>query len=199
MVGVAATVLETTGDGPLAAPDAISFTIGPPPATASNAFVDAANPSGGNAVAPGVSPRCTAPTSRRRSRYRTPRLHAALHARRRDRDDRRRVRAVVLRLADSVQFSSSVVYAHRPGIDLSDGHPGSAPDHLHGAAEALCAGALYHNQAGTGQASTLIAGTASLAAPTKHSPGRVRPESANTSRSTQPVSATCQPARSRRR
>jgi uncharacterized protein (TIGR03437 family) len=33
--------------------DAISFTLGPPAAGASNAFVNAANPAGGNAVAPG--------------------------------------------------------------------------------------------------------------------------------------------------
>jgi uncharacterized protein (TIGR03437 family) len=43
---------NTAGGGAIA-DDAISVTLGPPPADASNAFVSAANPSGGNAVAPG--------------------------------------------------------------------------------------------------------------------------------------------------
>ena len=53
-------------------------------------------------------------------------------------------RALLLRLTDSVQFSSSAVYAHGPGIDHADDHWGSGEDQLHGAAEALCSGAVHH-------------------------------------------------------
>ena len=92
-----------------------------------------------------VSLRCTAPISLRRLAIPGFRVFdAALHAGRRDDDDGRRFRALVLRLTDSVQFSSSAVYAHGPGIDHADGHSGSVEDQLHGAAEALCAGAVYH-------------------------------------------------------
>jgi uncharacterized protein (TIGR03437 family) len=50
-VGRAAVIAFNTGSGG-GASNATSFTIGPPPQTAPNAFVNAANPSGGNALAP---------------------------------------------------------------------------------------------------------------------------------------------------
>ena len=143
--GVAAPASNTVANAVVAS-DAISFTIGPPPLTASNAFVNAANPSGGNAVAPGsiaslygtnLAPQVAIPDAA---------STAAPHARRRDDDRGRRFRTVVLRLTDAVQFSSPAVYAHRPGIHLLDGHPGRLQDHLHGATETLCTGALHHQR-----------------------------------------------------
>jgi uncharacterized protein (TIGR03437 family) len=50
-VGRAAILAFNNGSGG-GASNATSFTIGPPPQTASNAFVNAANPTGGNALAP---------------------------------------------------------------------------------------------------------------------------------------------------
>ena len=51
VVGRAAVLAFNTASGG-GASNATSFTIGPPPQTASNAFVNAANPAGGNALAP---------------------------------------------------------------------------------------------------------------------------------------------------
>jgi uncharacterized protein (TIGR03437 family) len=51
VVGRAAVLAFNTATGG-GASNATSFTIGPPPQTASNAFVNAANPAGGNALAP---------------------------------------------------------------------------------------------------------------------------------------------------
>ena len=125
---------------------AISFNMGPPPTTASKAFVSAANPSGGNAVAPGsiaslyganLAPKVAIPDAASTLPFSLGGVTMTIGG---------GSVPVVLRLTDSVQFSNPAVHAHRPGIHHSDGQPGRLPNHLHGAAAALCAGALHHQR-----------------------------------------------------
>ena len=167
----------------------VSFTIGPPPATASNAFVSAADPWGGNALAPGSIASFYGDDLAPQVAVTEASVSIALFAGRRDYDDWRRP----YRCSLSPRLSSilnSAVYAQGSGVHHAVDRQGTSTNQLHGATEALLPALFTTNQGGTGQAATLIAGTASLAAPTAHPRSRPVPGPANTSRSTPPVWAT---------
>ena len=170
--GAAATALNATGSGPLAAADAMSFTIGPPPASASNALVSAANPWGGNAVAPGsiaslygadLAPQVAIPDSASTTLpFTLGGVTMTMGG-----------VSVPLFFVSPTQFNFQV-----PLFTLTD-QASTTLTITRGAAKTSFtvllkpyAPALFTtNQAGTGQASTLIAGTASLAAPNDAFPG----------------------------
>ena len=169
--GGAATPLNSGGSGAPAA-DPVSFSIGPPPANASNAFVSAANPAGGNAVAPGsiaslYGSNLAAQTATPDAASST--LPFALGGASMTMGGV----AVPLFFVSPTQFNFQV-----PLFTLND-QASTTLTVTRGTSKSTFtvllkpyAPALFTmNQGGTGQASTLIAGTASLAAPNDAFPG----------------------------
>ncbi len=146
--------------------EAISFSIGPPPTTASKAFVNAANPSGGNALAPGsiaslyganLAPQIAIPDA-------APTLPFTLGG-------------VTMTMGGGsvpLFFVSPTQINFQVPLFTLNGQISTTLTVTQGASTTTItiqlkpyAPALFTtNAGGTGQASTLIAGTTSLAAPT---------------------------------
>jgi uncharacterized protein (TIGR03437 family) len=169
--GGAAVPVPNTAKGGVIAPDAISFTIGQPPSGASNAFVNAADPSGGNAAAPGsivslygngLAPQTAIPDSANPLPFTLGGVTATLGG-----------ASVPLFFASPTQLNFQV-----PLFTLSDQASTSLTINRGDSQTSFTvlltpyAPALFTtNQGGTGQAATLISGTASLAAPSDAFPG----------------------------
>jgi uncharacterized protein (TIGR03437 family) len=168
--GGAATA-NATGSGSVAA-DPLSFTTGPAPASASNAFVNAASPAAGNAVAPGsiaslyganLAPQVATPDSASST------LPFALGG----------VSMTMGGVAVPFFFVSPTQFNFQVPLFTLTEQASTTLTITQGTAETSFtvllkpyAPALFTtNQAGTGQASTLIAGTASIAAPSDAFPG----------------------------
>jgi uncharacterized protein (TIGR03437 family) len=161
---------DNTGGG-VVAPAAISFSIGPPPPASSNAFVNAANPSGGNAVAPGsiaslyganLAPQVAIPDPAPTLPFTLGGVTVTIGG-----------VPVPLFYVSPTQLNFQV-----PLFTLTDQASTSLTVTQGASGKTFTvllkpyAPALFTtNQGGTGQASTLIAGTASLAAPSGTFPG----------------------------
>jgi uncharacterized protein (TIGR03437 family) len=168
--GSAVPLPNAVGSGVVAS-DAISFTIGPPPLTASNALVNAANPSGGNAVAPGtiaslyganLAPQVAIPDL-------GPTLPLTLGG----------VTMTMGGASVPLFFVSPTQVNFQIPLFALAGQASTTLTVTQGSSKSTFtvllkpyAPALFTtNEGGTGQASTLIAGTASLAAPNGAFPG----------------------------
>jgi uncharacterized protein (TIGR03437 family) len=165
-----ATVPNNTSGGTVE-PAAMSFSIGAPPATASDAFVSAANPSGGNAVAPGsiaslyganLAPQAAIADPGPTLPFTLGGVTVTMGG-----------VPVPLFYVSPTQFNFQV-----PLFTLTDQASTSLTVTQGASGKTFTvllkpyAPALFTtNQGGTGQASTLIAGTASLAAPSGTFPG----------------------------
>jgi len=151
--------------GGVVAPPAISFSIGPPSATASKAFVNAANPSGGNAVAPGgiaslyganLAPQVAIPDHASTLPFTLGGVTVTLGG-----------VPVPLFYVSPTQFNFQVPFftltdQASTSLIVTEGASSTAFTVL---LKPYAPALFTMNQGGTGQASTLIAGTASLAAP----------------------------------
>jgi uncharacterized protein (TIGR03437 family) len=164
------TASSTTGTGAVAS-DVTSFTIGPPPATASNGFVNAANPAGGNAVAPGsiaslyganLAPATAVPDAAATLPFTLGGVTMTIGG-----------GSVPLFFVSPTQFNFQVPLFTLGGpasavLTISQGGSKSTLTVL---LKPYAPALFTTNEGGTGQASTLIAGTALLAAPKDAFPG----------------------------
>jgi uncharacterized protein (TIGR03437 family) len=169
--GAASIPLNVPGSSTPAA-DPISFSIGPPPANASNAFVSAANPSGGNAVAPGSIASLYGANLASQTAIPDP-ASSTLPFTLGGASVTIGGGAAPLFFVSPTQFNFQV-----PLFTLTDQAytsltvtQGTSKTTFTVLLKPYAPALFTTNQAGTGQASTLIAGTASLAAPNDASPG----------------------------
>ena len=160
----AAAAAQPTGSG-TAVSDPVSFTIGPPPANASKAFVSAADPASGNALAPGsiasfygdnLAPKTAVSEASAQLPFSLGGVSMTIGG-----------APVPLFFVSPTQFNFQI-----PLFTLNDQasttlsiRQGTSTNTVTVQLKPYSPALFTMNQGGTGQAATLIAGTASLAAP----------------------------------
>jgi uncharacterized protein (TIGR03437 family) len=160
-----AAATSAASGGTTAVSDPVSFTVGPPPANASKAFVNAADPSGGNALAPGsiaslygdsLAPKTAVSDATAQLPFTLGGVSVTMGG-----------APVPLFFVSPTQFNFQI-----PMFTLTDQasttltiKQGTATNTLTVQLKPYSPALFTMNQGGTGQAATLIAGTASIAAP----------------------------------
>jgi uncharacterized protein (TIGR03437 family) len=161
----AASAAAQPSAGTTAVTDPVSFTVGPPPSNASKAFVNAADPSGGNALAPGsiaslygdsLAPKTAVSDATTQLPFTLGGVSVTMGG-----------APVPLFFVSPTQFNFQI-----PMFTLTDQasttltiKQGTATNTLTVQLKPYSPALFTMNQGGTGQAATLIAGTASIAAP----------------------------------